>query len=287
VWENRGMNFLDSLILGGVEGVTEFLPISSTGHLILVSDLLGLPDTDFLKSFQIAIQLGAILSVVFLYWRLIFTKFEVVKRVLAAFLPTAVIGLAFYSLVKKYLLGSEMVVLAALFLGGVLMIIFEKFYKEKEDSLRQAPAFVGTMAGRQNFAHRQTQGSTVEIKNLSYKKAIWIGLFQSLAIVPGVSRAAATIIGGLVLGMRRKTIVEFSFLLAIPTMAAATGLDLLKNFGSIQPDEFGFLGVGFVMAFITAILSIKFLLRFIETHDFTAFGVYRMLVAVAFLLWVV
>jgi len=280
------MGFLDSLILGVIEGVTEFLPISSTGHLILVSDLLHLPDTEFLKSFEVSIQLGAILAVVFLYWRVIFTKLEAVKKVLVAFLPTALIGLVFYSLVKEYLLGNELLVLIALFLGGVFLIIFERFYKEREDVLRQVPAFVGTMAGRQDFAYRQTQDSTVEIESLSYKKAVIIGLFQSIALVPGVSRAAATIVGGLVLGMKRRTIIEFSFLLAIPTMAAATGLDLLRSFNSIKTEEFGLLAVGFGVAFLMALASVKFLLKFIETHNFTAFGIYRIVVAWLFWVWI-
>jgi len=255
------MSFIDAIVLGVIEGVTEFLPISSTGHLILASDLLHLPDTEFLKTFEIAIQLGAILAVVFLYWRLIFTKFEVVKRVLAAFLPTAILGLAFYGLVKRYLLGNEMVVLAALFLGGVFLIAFEKFYKERGDV-------------------------TLEIQDLPYKKAVWIGLFQSLALVPGVSRAAATIVGGLILGMKRKTIVEFSFLLAIPTMAAATGWDMLKSFDSVQAEGLGLLAIGFGMAFVTAVFSVKFLIKFIETHNFTSFGVYRILIALVFWIWV-
>lgn len=251
------MNFFEALVLGVVEGVTEFLPISSTGHLILAAHLIDLPNSEFLKTFEISIQLGAILAVVFLYGRLLFTKFEVVKKVLAAFLPTAVVGLVFYSLIRKYLLGNTLVVLTALFLGGIFLIIFEKRYKERE-------------------------GVTEEIENLSYKKAVGIGLFQSIALVPGVSRAAATIVGGLFLGMKRKTIVEFSFLLAVPTMLAATGLDLVKNFNSIEVDEFGLLTVGFVAAFVTAILGVKFLLKFIETHNFTLFGVYRILVALAF-----
>ena len=255
------MSFFDALVLGVIEGVTEFLPISSTGHLILVSDLLRLLDTEFLKSFEVSIQLGAILAVVFLYWRLIFIKLETVKKVLVAFLPTAVIGLVFYSLVKKHLLGNELVVIIALFLGGIFLIIFERFYKERE-------------------------GAVEEIINLSYKQAVWIGLFQSLAIVPGVSRAAATIIGGLVLGMKRRTIVEFSFLLAIPTMAAATGLDLLRSFTSIKTEEFGLLAVGFTVAFLTALASVKFLLKFIKTHNFTVFGIYRIVAAWLFWVWV-
>ncbi|MCK5082931.1 MAG: undecaprenyl-diphosphate phosphatase, partial [Candidatus Omnitrophica bacterium] len=191
-----------TILLGIVEGITEFLPISSTGHLILTSRLLNIPQSDFLSSFQIAIQLGAILAVVLLYARSLILEWEILKRVMAAFIPTAVIGLTFYKVIKQYLMGSELVVAWALLIGGVILIIFESFYKEKETSLG-------------------------EISALSYKQAILIGVFQSFAMVPGVSRSAATIIGGLSLGLKRKTIVEFSFLLAVPTMVAATGLDII------------------------------------------------------------
>jgi undecaprenyl-diphosphatase len=250
------MTLLQAIILGIVEGVTEFLPISSTGHLILASRLLGLPQTDFQKSFEIAIQLGAILSVIVLYWRK-FLDPAVLSRVLVAFVPTGIIGFALYHVVKTYLFGSDTVVLWSLGLGGVALIVFE-------------------------LLHREGDNAVAEVTSIPYAKAFLIGVFQSLSIVPGVSRAGATIVGGLILGLTRSTIVEFSFLLAVPTMLAATGYDLLKNASSFAPQEFGVLAVGFIAAFLVAILSIKFLLAFVRTRTFIPFGIYRIVVALAF-----
>jgi undecaprenyl-diphosphatase len=250
------MTLLQSIILGIVEGITEFLPISSTGHLILASRLLGLPQTDFQKSFEIAIQLGAIASVIVLYWRQFLVP-AVLGRVIAAFIPTGLIGFALYHVVKTYLFGSDTVVLWALGLGGVALIVFELLHKESDDAVADVTA-------------------------IPYSKAVLIGLFQSLSIVPGVSRAGATIVGGLILGLSRSTIVEFSFLLAVPTMLAATGYDLLKNASSFEPQQFGVLAAGFISSFFVALLSIKFLLAFVRTRTFIPFGIYRIAVALAF-----
>ncbi len=259
--QSHFMSFLHAFILGIVEGVTEFLPISSTGHLILAGKLLGTADSDFSKSFDIAIQLGAILSVVVLYWRSFLVKPEVLKRVAVAFLPTAAIGFVLYKLIKKFLMGNTAVVLWAMAIGGLILIVFERFHKEDaaaEDSVEKLP----------------------------YPKAALIGVIQALAVIPGVSRSAATIVGGLSLGLKRKTIVEFSFLLAVPTMLAATALDLLKNAPSFSPDEFGALAVGGTTAFVTALLAIRFLMGYIRNHSFAAFGVYRIAAALAFWLLV-
>jgi len=255
------MSILQSIILGIIEGITEFLPISSTGHLILTADLLKLDHTNFLKTFEISIQLGAILAVVVLYWKKLTTSLEIWKKIIAAFIPTAILGLIFYKIIKTYLMGNNVVVLWALFLGGIVLIVFELFHKEKDIA-------------------------AADLDKISYKKAISIGFFQSIAMIPGVSRSAATIIGGLAIGLNRKTIVEFSFLLAIPTMAAATGLDLLKNASSFTLNEFYMLAVGFVISFIVALVAIKWLLSFIQKHSFIAFGVYRVVVALVFWLLV-
>ncbi len=254
------MLFLHSLLLGIVEGITEFLPVSSTGHLILVSTLLGIPQDDFQKTFEIVIQLGAILAVLAVYWRA-FLNIEVLKRVVVAFIPTGIIGLALYKVVKTYLLGNDMVVLWALGLGGVVLIAFEYWHTEKE-----------------------TAGHSMA--DISYKQAVWIGLFQALSIVPGVSRSAATILGGLLVGLRRRTIVEFSFLLAVPTMLAASGLDLLKTSATFDIGQVGALATGFIAAFAVALFSIRFLLRYVRTHTFVPFGIYRIVVAVLFFLLV-
>ena len=256
---------IHAVILGLIEGITEFLPISSTGHMILAADALRIPDTDFLKSFEIIIQLGAIFAVFILYWKKLLLNKKIFNRVAVAFLPTAVIGLIVYKLVKKYLLGNTMVVLWSLLIGGAILIIFE-------------------LARKKNTSRIDT---TLEIESITYKQALIIGLFQSIAIIPGVSRSAATIVGGLMLGISRRAIVEFSFMLAIPTMAAATGLDLIKSGHSFTHHETGLLLIGLIVAFVSALFAVKFLLRFVKDHTFIPFGVYRIVIALAFLLYLV
>ncbi len=251
------MDIFHSIILGIVEGVTEFLPVSSTGHLILASSLLHIPESAFLKSFEIVIQLGAILSVIVVYWKKLW-NWEMIKKLLVAFIPTGIIGLALYKIVKTYLMGSTTIVLWSLALGGICLIVFEMWYKKKPLSELQ------------------------ESDEISYKQAAIIGTFQSLAIIPGVSRSASTIVGGLLLGLTRTTIVEFSFLLAVPTMLAASGLDLVKNYSIFSMDQFGVLAVGFIVSFLVALGSIKFLLQYIRKHDFIPFGIYRILLASVF-----
>lgn len=254
------MTYLTALILGVLEGATEFLPVSSTGHLILASSLLKIPTSTFLTSFEIAIQLGAILAVVVMYWRTIF-DFEMIKKLIVAFLPTAVIGLALYKVVKHYLLENTTVVVIALLVGGVILIAIELMLKRRLDDGGSA-------------------------KDLTYKQAFAIGLFQSLAIVPGVSRSGASIAGGLLLGIRRLAIVEFSFLLAVPTMAAATGLDLLKSYKDLVSADLALIGFGMLVAFVVALFSLKFLIKYARKYTFIPFGIYRIVIALIFLLFV-
>lgn len=254
------MSILDALILGIVEGITEFLPISSTGHLILAADLLALAETEFLKTFQIVIQLGAILAIVVLYWRRLLTDYELVKKILVALVPALVIGGLFYSGIKK-LFESSLTVVLALFAGGAVLVAFELARRGKVDTGRA-------------------------LEELSYRTAFGIGLFQALSVIPGVSRAGATILGGLALGLNRKAIVEFSFLLAVPTMAAATTLDLWKHGAAFSLDDLALLALGFGVSFVVALLAVKFLLRFVETNTFIVFGVYRMLLAGLFFLFI-
>lgn len=251
------MNYLHAIILAIVEGVTEFLPVSSTGHMVLTAHLLQVPQTEFTKSFEIIIQLGAILAVVALYGKTLLVNREVWKRVMIAFLPTATIGYVLYKLVKHVLLGNQWVTLAALFIGGIVMIILEKMYKEKEH-------------------HSDT------IERLSYKQAFCIGLCQSISIIPGVSRAAATILGGIFLGAKRKTAVEFSFLLAVPTMLAATILDLKETRFAFTSYELSLLGVGLFVSFIVAFVVIKGLLQFVKNHTFVSFGMYRIILSIIY-----
>lgn len=245
------MNIIHAVILSIIEGVTEFLPISSTGHMILASTLLKLQETDFVKSFEIIIQLGAILAVLVLYWKKLLTNRDTLLRVLVAFIPTAIVGLVLYKYIKDVLLGNPWIVVWSLGIGGILLILLEKFHTEKQ-------------------------------KNMSLLDAFMIGCAQSLSIIPGVSRAAATISGALLLGIKRETAVEFSFLLAIPTMAAATGLDILKSGRHFTGSQYELLVIGFVGAFVTALVTVKWFIGFVKTHTFVPFGIYRILAALAF-----
>lgn len=254
------MTLFHALIFGIVEGISEFLPISSTGHLILTAQILKLSQTEFLKSFEIAIQLGAICSVVLLYFKSLLVDRQTIKRIIAAFIPTGIIGFVLYKAVKHFLLGNTSVVLWAMLIGGVLLILFELTYREKENVIEKT-------------------------NQISYRQAILIGIFQSIAIIPGVSRSAATILGGLLLGLKRKTIVEFSFLLAVPTMLAATVLDLVKSGNTFTADQVGVLLVGFVSSFVVAVMAIKFFISFVQKHNFIVFGIYRIIAALFFFLF--
>jgi len=254
------MNIIHAIVLGVVEGITEFLPISSTGHLIFVSKLLNITQTDFVKTFEIAIQLGAILAIVILYWKKLFLNREIIQKVLVAFVPTGIIGFILYKIIKTFLLGNNWIVIGALFIVGLILIIVELYLRKKEFKIK-------------------------ELKDISYQQAFYIGLVQSLGMIPGVSRSGATIIGGLLMGIDRKTIVDFSFMLAIPTMLAATGYDLLKSYHSISSSDLGVLGIGFLVTFIVAIPAVIFLIRFVKKYNFIGFGIYRMVVALVFL-WI-
>lgn len=251
------MTIIQSAILGLIEGITEFLPISSTAHLTLSSGLIGLDQSAFVKSFEIIIQLGAILAVIILYWRTLLV-YENFKKIIIAFLPTGAVGYVLYKIVKTYLLGNETIIVWTLLLGGLFLIFFEKYRGEKESA-------------------------SADFSQISYKQCLIIGLCQSLAMVPGVSRSAATIVSGLALGISRKTIVEFSFLLAVPTMLAASAYDFLKNADSFSNNELSTLAVGFIVSFGAAIISIKFLLKYVRNHSFIPFGVYRIAIALLFM----
>ena len=254
-----------ALLMGIVEGLTEFLPISSTGHLILLGELIGFRGPPG-KTFEISIQLGAILAVVVIYRRLILDllvhmwrpglqRYYVVNLVLA-FLPAAVIGATLHATITG-LLFNPWVVCTALILGGAAIIAIER--ARPEPSIRSVPE-IGPLA------------------------AVLIGCGQALAMVPGTSRSGATIIGGLVFGLSRTAATEFSFFLAIPVMFAATGFDLAKNLGELNAEYAVVLAIGFVASFITAVLAVKTFIRFVSRHDFTVFAWYRILFG-ALCLW--
>lgn len=256
------LTFFQAIILGIVEGVTEFLPISSTGHLIITAALLRLPATDFLKTFEIAIQVGAIIAVIVLYASRLLSSRMLLQKAVVAFIPTGVIGLLLYKVVKQYLLGNTVVVVWSLIIGGMVLVLFE-------------------------WWRRGTSERVDAVETISYRDALLIGLFQALALIPGVSRAAATVVGGMLLGYSRKTAVEFSFILAIPTMLAASALDLVKNAGSFSADQVGVLMLGLVIAGLVAAVVVRWLLRFIRTNSLAVFGWYRIVIGIVFWLLLV
>ena len=254
------MDYLTAIILAAVEGLTEFLPVSSTGHIILAAILLNVPQTPFAKSFELALEFGSILAVVALYWRL-FLKIEVLKRLLVAFIPTGIVGLLIYRFFKDVLFGNQQIVLWALLLGGIFIILFEWRYRERSD--------------------------IDAITKIPYKHCFLIGLFQVISVIPGVSRSAPTIMGGLALGMKRQTIVLFSFLLAVPTMVAASGFDLLNSYSQFSSGQVNILLVGFVTSFLVALPAIKLFFDFIKRNNFIPFGIYRIVIVVLFFFLVI
>jgi len=254
------MDLFDAIILAAVEGLTEFLPVSSTGHTILAATLLGILQTPFVKSFEIALEFGSILAVVVLYWRY-FLDVEVLKRLVVAFIPTGVVGLLIYKFFKDVLFGNEQIVLWALLLGGIFIILFELRYKER--------SYIDEMA------------------KIPYAHCLLIGIFQAVSVIPGVSRSAPTIMGGLALGMKRETIVLFSFLLAVPTMIAASGFDLIMSYTEFSSGQLDLLLVGFVVSFLVAIPAIKLFLGYVRRHSFVPFGVYRILLVLLFFFFVI
>jgi undecaprenyl-diphosphatase len=251
------MTIIDAIILGVVEGLTEFLPISSTGHLIVVSSFLGLEQTNAHKTFEVAIQLGSILAVLFLFAKRLLVDKMLWVKIIIAFLPTAIFGFLFYKTIKS-LFGMESVAIM-LIIGGFIFLIVEYFRRNHDDSKDKT------------------------IDDLSIKEALTIGLFQSLSMVPGTSRSGATMIGGLFAGLSRKSAAEFSFLLAIPTMFVATFYDLYKNRNEMIIDDYSLLAVGFVTAFVVAFFTVKAVMNFLTTHTFIVFGIYRIIFGILLL----
>ncbi|BCG46935.1 Undecaprenyl-diphosphatase [Citrifermentans bremense] len=252
------MNVFEAIILGIVEGLSEFLPISSTGHLILASTLMKLQQSDAHKVFEVTIQLGAMLAVVQIYRKQLLARPELLKKVCFAFLPTGALGYLLYKAVKSFFQPS--LVSYTLIAGGIAFILIEIWMKNR-------PA------------------STASLDHMSYRQAFAIGVIQSLSMVPGVSRSGATIMGGLVIGMNRKDAAEFSFLLALPTMLAATCYDIYKNYAVFHLGDWQNIAVGFVTSFIFAVIGIKALLKIITSHTFIPFGIYRIAVGIVFLIF--
>jgi len=248
------VNIIYSILIGIIEGLTEFLPVSSTGHMILTEWLLKLNTSEFLKLFTVAIQLGAILAVVVLYWKRFFKSIDFYLKLLVAFIPSAVIGFLFNDTIDA-LLESPLTVAIALVLGGIVLLFTDKWF-EKNSEVEQ---------------------------EVSYLQALKIGAFQIMALVPGVSRSGATIFGGLQQTLSRKQAAEFSFFLAVPTMLAATGYKLLKYIkaNGINEEEIKHLAIGNLVAFIVAVIAIKAFIGLLNKYGFRPFGYYRIIVGLA------
>jgi undecaprenyl-diphosphatase len=259
------MTLLEAIILAIIEGLTEFLPVSSTGHMVIASSTMGIASQPFVKVFTVAIQFGAILSVVVLYWKRFFQSINFYVKLFVAFLPAAFFGLLF----KKHidaLLENIVVVALALIVGGIIFVLLDDFFKRQRDK------------------------ETSVDQDVTIPRALGIGFFQVISMVPGVSRSAATIFGGLANGLSPTTAAEFSFFLAVPTMFAATCKslwDFIQDGGAtFSSHEIKLLAVGNIVAFLVAMLAIRYFIQFLTKHGFKWFGYYRIVVGIALLiLW--
>ncbi|MGP8215706.1 MAG: undecaprenyl-diphosphate phosphatase [Bacteroidia bacterium] len=251
------MSLIYAIILGIIEGITEFLPISSTGHMVIASSIMNIAEDPFTKLFTVAIQLGAILAVVALYWKRFLQTWNFYTKLFVAFLPAGLIGLASNKLIDK-MLGYPLVVGISLFTGGIILLFVDKWFEKTENC---------------------------EDKEVSYSNALKIGFFQVISMIPGVSRSAATIIGGLTQKLNRKNAVEFSFFLAVPTMFAATGYKLFEYWHKFKKEggpgithhEIKFLLLGNAIAFVVALIAIRTFITYLTKHGFKLFGYYRIL----------
>ena len=253
------MDIFQAIIIGIIEGFTEFLPISSTGHMIVASSYLGVSQDSLTKAYEVIIQFAAILAVMLVYRdKLTFSKIVLWQKLFVAFLPLAIVGFIFKDQIKA--LFSVEVVAIMFIVGGIVFLIVEKFYKEDESH-------------------------TNDVENVTYRQAFWVGIAQIFSLIPGTSRAGATIIGGLLLKMNRKISAEFSFLLAIPVMGAVSGYDLLKHYSEFADANWGAFIAGFLTAFIVAYITIKLFLVFLQRFTFVSFGIYRIVFGILLLLY--
>ena len=255
------MDSIQTIIIGIVEGLTEFIPVSSTGHMIITEKLLHLPDNDFMKMFTVAIQLGAILAVVVLYWRKFFDfkNLQFYFKLIVGVIPAIILGLLFSKKIDA-LLESSMTVAVSLLVGGVILLFIDKAFNNP---------------------------SIESEKKISFINSFIIGIWQCLAMVPGVSRSAASIIGGMQQKLTRSAAAEFSFFLAVPTMLAATGYKLFKHYketGGFTGEEIKQLAIGNIVAFVVAILAIKFFISFVKKYGFRIWGVYRIILGTVLLI---
>lgn len=247
------MTYLEALILAIIEGITEFLPISSTGHMVIASTFMGISNNALTKNFEIVIQLGAIVSVVVLYWRKFLTSFRFYLKLAFAFLPAAVAGFFLEDYIDLLLENIWMVV-ASLILGGIILIFIDRWFRHAEG---------------------------MEEQEISWLQGFTIGCFQCIAMIPGVSRAAATIIGGMAVGLNRRTAAEFSFFLAVPTMIGASAKKMMDSYQTIHNHDIAILAFGSFVAFLVAMVAIRAFIGFLKQHGFTWFGYYRIVFGIA------
>ncbi|MCX6290651.1 MAG: undecaprenyl-diphosphate phosphatase [Bacteroidetes bacterium] len=254
------MNYLQAIILAIIEGITEFLPVSSTGHMIIGSSVMGIAQQEFTKTFTVAIQFGAILSVIVLYWKRFFQSADFYKKLIIAFIPAVLFGILFKKQINL-MLGNVIVVACSLLIGGIIFLLLDKWF------------------------HRAEEKGSNELN--SDASAFKIGLFQVIAMIPGVSRSAATIIGGLTQNLNKRAAAEFSFFLAVPTMFAATCkelYELYKEGGGISHDQVSLLLVGNVVAFVVALIAIRAFISYLVRHGFKVFGYYRIIIGLTILI---
>lgn len=257
------MTILHTIIIGIVEGLTEFLPISSTAHMMITSKLLGLDQTHTVKSFEIAIQLGAILAAFSIFLKDFF-KLKNIKELFVGFLPTAILGLLFYKIIKNYFFGNYLAIAISLIVGGVIIILVENYVAKRYKSEKY----------KNNLKTEVNMSDSVKL-----------GFAQSVALMPGVSRSGAIIIAGLLMNIKREVVMKYAFMLAVPTMAAATFYDLLKSYKELTSDSISLIAIGFVFAFITAYFTVGYVLRYVRNHDFKIFGYYRIILGVLILIF--
>ncbi len=261
------MSWIEAIILAIIEGLTEFLPISSTGHMIIASALMGINQENFTKIFEVNIQLGAILSVVVLYWKRFFQSVDFYFKLIVAVIPAVFFGLLLNDFIEAAL-ERVWVIALNLLLGGIILLFIDKWFQKNEQD-----------------NEKSNEKNTTENKEISYKTSFIIGLFQCLAMIfPGLSRSASTIIGGLTQKLSRLNAAEFSFFLAVPTMFLASSYQLLKSYKTITTEQWKILALGNVVAFIVAMIAIKFFIGFLAKYGFKWFGYYRIILGMTILI---
>lgn len=248
------MSYLDAIIVAIIQGITEFLPISSTGHISIAESLMGIKKTDFVILNTVSIHFGTILAVIVVYWKRFFHSLSFYYRLFIAFIPAAVIGLAFGKYVDM-LEENVFVAVGAIFLGGVFLIFVDKIFEKNEEN------------------------NDIENKEPSYKSSFIIGIFQAIAMIPGVSRSAATIVGGLTQKLNRRNATEFAFLLSVPTVLAASVYKMYKAKDLLSINDINLLIIGNIVSFVVAIFAIKTFIAIIQKYGFKAFGYYRIIFA--------